>query len=35
MVKKVQNTMPWAYVRRDLNGEEIEKGIAKNKSKIV
>ena len=35
VVKKVQNTMPWAYVRRDLNGEEIEKGIAKNKSKIV
>ena len=35
VVKKVKNTMLWAYVRRDLNGKEIEKGIAKNKSKIV
>ena len=23
MVKKVKNTLPWAYVITDLNGEEI------------
>ena len=40
VIKKVKNTVPWAYVISDLNGEEIlesfyEKNLQKNKSKRV
>ena len=40
VIKKVKNTEPWAFVIRDLEGEEIfgtfyKKRIAKNKSKRV
>ena len=40
MIKKVKNTVPWAYVINDLNREEIigtfyEKGLQKDKSKGV
>ena len=40
VIKKVKNTVPWAYVISDLNREEIlesfyEKNLQKNKSKRV
>ena len=31
MIKKVKNTVPWAYVINDLNGEEIVEAFYENK----